>query len=89
MLSPCDEPAPRRQRDAHAAGGAHGGDPAFDCMEATVECLVELGWAGTTTTIVSERAGVSRGAQICTKFPDQSRKPFVAAESSNLCERRR
>ena len=33
-------------------------------MEATVECLVELGWAGTTTTLVSERAGVSRGAQL-------------------------
>ena len=33
-------------------------------MEATVDCLVELGWAGTTTTIVSERAGVSRGAQL-------------------------
>lgn len=33
-------------------------------MEATVECLVERGWAGTTTTVVAERAGVSRGAQL-------------------------
>jgi AcrR family transcriptional regulator len=33
-------------------------------MEATVDCLVELGWAGTTTTVVAERAGVSRGAQL-------------------------
>jgi AcrR family transcriptional regulator len=33
-------------------------------MEATVECLVELGWAGTTTVVVAERAGVSRGAQL-------------------------
>ena len=33
-------------------------------MEACVECLVERGWAGTTTTIVAERAGVSRGAQL-------------------------
>jgi AcrR family transcriptional regulator len=32
-------------------------------MEATVECLVERGWAG-TTTVVAERAGVSRGAQL-------------------------
>lgn len=33
-------------------------------MDATVECLVELGWAGTTTTVVAQRAGVSRGAQL-------------------------
>jgi AcrR family transcriptional regulator len=33
-------------------------------MEATVDCLVEHGWSGTTTTLVAERAGVSRGAQL-------------------------
>jgi AcrR family transcriptional regulator len=33
-------------------------------MAATVECLVELGWTGTTTTVVAQRAGVSRGAQL-------------------------
>lgn len=33
-------------------------------MQATVDCLVELGWAGTTTVVVAERAGVSRGAQL-------------------------
>ena len=33
-------------------------------MEATVECLVERGWSGTTATLVAERAGVSRGAQL-------------------------
>jgi AcrR family transcriptional regulator len=33
-------------------------------MEATVECLVDRGWAGTTTVLVAERAGVSRGAQL-------------------------
>jgi AcrR family transcriptional regulator len=33
-------------------------------MEATVECLLEYGWSGTTTTVVAERAGVSRGAQL-------------------------
>jgi AcrR family transcriptional regulator len=33
-------------------------------MEATVECLAELGWSGTTTTVVAGRAGVSRGAQL-------------------------
>lgn len=33
-------------------------------LEATVECLVEHGFSGTSTTMVSERAGVSRGAQL-------------------------
>jgi AcrR family transcriptional regulator len=33
-------------------------------LEATVECLAELGWSGTTTTVIAERAGVSRGAQL-------------------------
>lgn len=33
-------------------------------LEATVECLVEHGWSGTSTTLVSQRAGVSRGAQL-------------------------
>lgn len=33
-------------------------------MDATVDCLVEHGWAGTTTTVVARRAGVSRGAQL-------------------------
>lgn len=33
-------------------------------LEATVDLLVERGFAGTSTTLVSERAGVSRGAQL-------------------------
>src|SRR5690606_6747772 len=33
-------------------------------LEATVECLVEVGFSGTSTTLVSKRAGVSRGAQV-------------------------
>jgi AcrR family transcriptional regulator len=33
-------------------------------MEAAVACLVDHGWSGTTTTVVAERAGVSRGAQL-------------------------
>ncbi len=31
-------------------------------LDATVECLIERGYAGTTTSAVQERAGVSRGA---------------------------
>lgn len=33
-------------------------------LDAAVACLVELGYGGTTTTVVAERAGVSRGAQL-------------------------
>lgn len=32
-------------------------------LQATIECLVEYGYAGTTTRMVADRAGVSRGAQ--------------------------
>lgn len=55
-------------------------------MEATIECLVELGWAGTTTTVVSRRAGVSRGAQLH-HFP--SKLDLVVASVEYLMERRR
>ena len=33
-------------------------------LDATIECLSELGYSATTTTVVCERAGVSRGAQL-------------------------
>ncbi|MEO6470872.1 MAG: TetR/AcrR family transcriptional regulator [Aeromicrobium sp.] len=55
-------------------------------MEATVDCLAELGWAGTTTTEVSQRAGVSRGAQLH-HFP--SKQDLVVAAVEHLTERRR
>jgi AcrR family transcriptional regulator len=55
-------------------------------LEATVECLVELGWAGTTTTVVSQRAGVSRGAQLH-HFP--TKQALVVAAVEHLTELRR
>ncbi|MGW7535888.1 TetR/AcrR family transcriptional regulator [Amycolatopsis sp. NPDC054798] len=33
-------------------------------LESTIDCLVEYGYAGTTTTRVAELAGVTRGAQV-------------------------
>ena len=33
-------------------------------LEATIDALVEDGYAATTTTVIAERAGVSRGAQL-------------------------
>ena len=50
-------------------------------LTATVECLVEHGWAGTTTTLVAEHAGVSRGAQLH-HFP--TRADLVAAAVHHL-----
>ena len=55
-------------------------------MEATVDSLVELGWSGTSTTVVSQRAGVSRGAQLH-HFP--SKQALVVGAVEHLTERRR
>src|SRR3990170_1383756 len=48
-------------------------------LEATIECLVERGWAGTSTTLVSRRAGVSRGAQLH-HFPTKADLVVAAVE---------
>jgi len=48
-------------------------------LDATVECLVELGYAGTTTTEVARRAGVSRGAQLH-HFPTKQLLVLAAIE---------
>ena len=48
-------------------------------MEATVELLVERGFSGTSTTLVSERAGVSRGAQLH-HFPTKNALVVAAVE---------
>jgi AcrR family transcriptional regulator len=48
-------------------------------MEATAELLIERGFAGTTTTLVSERAGVSRGAQLH-HFPSKNALVVAAIE---------
>ncbi|MGZ4443123.1 MAG: TetR/AcrR family transcriptional regulator [Nocardioidaceae bacterium] len=48
-------------------------------LDATVECLVEVGWSGTSTTLVSQRAGVSRGAQLH-HFPTKNALVLAAVE---------
>lgn len=52
-------------------------------MDATVELLVERGFAGTSTTLVSDRAGVSRGAQLH-HFP--TKNDLVVAAVEHLTE---
>ncbi|KQY62601.1 MULTISPECIES: TetR/AcrR family transcriptional regulator [unclassified Nocardioides] len=54
-------------------------------LEATVECLVEVGFSGTSTTLVSRRAGVSRGAQLH-HFP--TKNDLVLAAVEHLTEKR-
>jgi AcrR family transcriptional regulator len=54
-------------------------------LDATVECLVEHGWSGTTTTLVAGRAGVSRGAQLH-HYPTKAALVLAAVE--HLARRR-
>lgn len=54
-------------------------------LDATIDCLVELGWAGTSTTEVVRRAGVSRGAQVH-HYP--SKEDLVLASIEHLLIRR-
>jgi AcrR family transcriptional regulator len=55
-------------------------------LEATFECLAEVGYAGTTTTEVARRAGVSRGAQLH-HFPTKA--DLVIAAHEHVLARRR
>jgi AcrR family transcriptional regulator len=55
-------------------------------LEATFECLAEVGYAGTTTTEVARRAGVSRGAQLH-HFP--AKADLVIAAHEHVLARRR
>lgn len=54
-------------------------------LDATIDCLVEYGYADTTTTRVVERAGVSRGAQVH-HFPTKGE--LVAEAVRRLAQRR-
>ncbi|QXJ26410.1 TetR/AcrR family transcriptional regulator [Actinomadura graeca] len=51
-----------------------------------MECLVELGWSGTSTTEVARRAGVSRGAQ---QHHYPTKMVLVAAALEHLLEAQR
>ena len=55
-------------------------------LEATVQCLAEYGWSGTSTTLISQRAGVSRGAQLH-HFP--TKNDLVLAAVEHLSDARR
>ena len=54
-------------------------------LDATIACLYERGYGGTTTTEIAERAGVSRGAQLH-HFPTKAE--LVTAAVDHLFARR-
>lgn len=54
-------------------------------LDATIDCLVEFGYAGVTTTRVVERAGVSRGAQV---HHFATKAELVASAVAHLADRR-
>src|SRR3954447_1699227 len=54
-------------------------------LDATLECLVEDGYANTTTTRVAERAGLSRGAHL---HHFQTRDALLAAAAAHITRRR-
>ncbi|HEX7322064.1 MAG TPA: helix-turn-helix domain-containing protein [Mycobacterium sp.] len=54
-------------------------------LDATVECLVSYGYAGTTTPRIAEKAGVTRGAQI---HHFRSKEDLVVAAIEHLAQQR-
>ncbi|HEY8482130.1 MAG TPA: TetR/AcrR family transcriptional regulator [Spirillospora sp.] len=52
-------------------------------LEAAVDCLASVGWAGTTVAVVAERAGVSRGAA---QHHFRTREELVTAAVEYGCE---
>jgi AcrR family transcriptional regulator len=53
-------------------------------LDATLECLAEIGYARMTTADVAERAGLSRGAQL---YHFQSKAELVATAVDHLLDR--
>jgi AcrR family transcriptional regulator len=78
MPTPSTAPSRRTNAERSAATQAR-------LLDATIECLVERGWAGTSTTEVVRRAGVSRGAQVH-HFP--TKDDLVLAAVEHLLARR-
>src|SRR3954470_2490789 len=79
MATPAKPKRPRRtqQERRTATRGA--------LLDATIDCLIEYGYGGVTTTRVVESAGVSRGAQ-AHHFPT---KAVLVSEALRHLARRR
>ncbi|MCW3034535.1 MAG: hypothetical protein QOK19_1082 [Solirubrobacteraceae bacterium] len=79
MTTAANPPAARRSQAERSASTRQA------LLDATIACLVEDGYASTTTSRVSERAGLSRGAHL---HHFQTRQALLAAAMEHLAERR-
>jgi AcrR family transcriptional regulator len=70
---------------ARASKAEQGAATRVRLLDATIDCLVDLGWSGTSTTEVVRRAGVSRGAQVH-HYP--TKEDLVLAAIEHLLARR-
>ena len=59
-MSATSEAAPRQRRTQEERSNA----TRERLLDATIDCLIEYGYAGTTVARIAERAGVTRGAQV-------------------------
>src|SRR4051794_32229059 len=72
-------PPPRRSQAERSAATREA------LLNATLDCLVEDGYANTTTARVAERAGLSRGAHL---HHFQTRDALLAAAAAHITRRR-
>ena len=82
MVDIRDKPGGRSERRTQAERSAA---MRLRLLDATVECLVTYGYAGTTTHRVADLAGVTRGAQIH-HFP--AKEDLVVAAIEHLAQQR-
>lgn len=75
-----DTDAPERRTQAQRTAGTQA-----KLLDATIDCLVELGFARTSTQEIARRAGVSRGAQLH-HYP--TKESLVIAAVEHLVDKR-
>lgn len=80
MVATAPATAPERRSQAERSDATRG-----RLLGATIDLLVEVGWARTTTQLVAERAGLSRGAQLH-HFPTKA--DLVVSAVTYLADRR-
>jgi AcrR family transcriptional regulator len=80
MATPTTKPAKKRRTQAERRAATR-----TALLDATIDCLIDYGYANTTTNRIVERAGVSRGAQVH-HYPTKA--SLVAEAVRHLAERR-
>lgn len=79
------QPAPSRRASGRRTQEERSASTRERLLDATIESLVEAGYAGTSTTAVCARAGLSRGAQLH-HFPTKA--DLVIGAVAHLAKRR-